>query len=797
MNGRRALVVLLTAALLTVAPLGGRPEVALGAPSAGLVGPVDLRPLQGGGFQIDAPEVVVPGQPVEIGVTATSTVQDSQAGSITISLPGNPAVEVIGSTGPTTVWQPGQTMYHFGQGGQVPIGNRTVELFANPWGAGTTHSLRIRLTPRGPVTFQARATFRSASRGFVHLPGGGAPDQQGAPSRVVELGTRQAPEPEPEPEPEPAAPEPVVPAAEPAPPTPAPTAVPPTQAPPTAAPTAVPPTPIPPTPIAPTAAPTEAPSSAIVPAEPAQEAKPTGEAAVLATQAAAPPAVAPPTPAQPTPAQPTPAPTVPATADPRVSAASEPAGAESSRLPLIVGGLALLGFGVALGLVALVLSMRRRRADQREHADPRRAVSDPSPDFSTASYAEASPLLAGGPAIGDDAPAHWGAPAHAATASGPDWSPAPSGTVPSDEQPDGRSFPGAPIPWAGGGAARSLQLPNQPSETPTFVGLRAPVERYQERSLVGRGGMGSVYRAFDTRLRRWVALKILHSDLSGQQEFVDRFLREAQLAAMLQHPNIVTIFDVEQLDEAVRLVMAWVDGEDLQRVLEREGPMPPERAADVLDQLASALDHAHTQPIPVLHRDVKPSNVMLGRGDRVVLTDFGVARLAGDVTFTQAGQLVGTPAYMAPELVQGADADRRTDLYSLGVVLYQMLTRRPPFRAETPLAVLHAQLNVPPPPPSTFVPSLPAAVDRVLMTALEKDPNHRYQTASQLAREFRAALTEPREPTSAPEPSTRAPASEPEALLAGFGDERPAPDRAPDDSSQEASVGSRDASRPG
>ncbi len=278
------------------------------------------------------------------------------------------------------------------------------------------------------------------------------------------------------------------------------------------------------------------------------------------------------------------------------------------------------------------------------------------------------------------------------------------------------------------------------SESPTYVGLRAPAERYQDRTLVGRGGMGSVYRAFDTRLRRWVALKILHSDLSGQQEFVDRFLREAQLAAMLQHPNIVTIFDVEQLDEAVRLVMTWIDGEDLQRLLEREGPLPTERAARILEQLSSALDHAHNQPMPVLHRDVKPSNVMIARDERVVLTDFGVARLAGDVTLTQSGQLVGTPAYMAPELVLGGQADRRTDLYGLGVLLYQMLAGRPPFRAESPLAVLHAQLNTPPPPPSTFASGLSAKVDAVLLRALEKDPDRRFQRADELARAFRAAL---------------------------------------------------------
>ena len=783
MNGRRALV-----ALLAVALLGARPGVALGAPGDGTAvrageasettarmrpgRPGDLSVLQGG-LQIDAPEVAVPGQPVEIGVTATPSVQDSQAGSITISLPGNPAVEVVRSTGPTTIWQPGQTMYHFGQGGQVPIGNRTVELFVSPWGAGTSHTLRIRVTPQGPLTFQARATFRSPSQGFAHLPAGGPPDQQGAPSRVVELGARQAPapkpvvqpEPEPEPEPEPPAPTPA-----PQPPTPAPTAVPATPVPPTAAPTSAPAT----------VAPTEAvpPPVAVAPTTPAQ-------AAPTLVQPTTVPTVAAQT-TVPASGQAAPTASVPATAAPRPGAASGPSGGEPSRLPLIIGGLALLGFGIGLGLVALILSMRRRRDGRSAQLGPR-VERDAAPAFAPlpAMDVAPSPLPAVGVATGDD-PVAWGT-SSASSEADEEWPPALIAESTSDESYAGRVSPGAPIPWLGSGPARAASY--QPSETPTFVGLRAPVERYQERSLVGRGGMGSVYRAFDTRLRRWVALKILHSDLSSQQEFVDRFLREAQLAAMLQHPNIVTIFDVEQLDEAVvRLVMTWVDGEDLQRVLEREGPLPPERAAAILDQLASALDHAHNQPIPVVHRDVKPSNVMLGRDDRVVLTDFGVARLAGDVTLTQSGQLVGTPAYMAPELVQGADADRRTDLYALGILLYQMLTGRPPFRAESPLAVLHAQLNVPPPPPSTFVPSLSPAVDRVLMTALEKDPNHRYQTASQLARELRAALNQP---------IVSAPAPEPASLVVGFDDERPASAPESDDIAQEAGASVREASKPG
>jgi serine/threonine-protein kinase len=252
--------------------------------------------------------------------------------------------------------------------------------------------------------------------------------------------------------------------------------------------------------------------------------------------------------------------------------------------------------------------------------------------------------------------------------------------------------------------------------------------------------MGSVFKAYDSRLRRWVALKIMHSDLGLRPGFVERFIREAQVAAMLEHPNIVTVYDVEPMGDSLQMVMSWVEGEDLQRILEREGALPVKRVAHILDQVASALDHAHLREQPVLHRDIKPSNIMIGPNDRVVLTDFGIARLIGDVSLTMTGQMVGTPAFMAPELVQGEEADSRADVYALGVVLYQMITGRAPFRAETPLALLHAHVNTPPPAPRTLAPTLPPAVDKVLMKALAKRPEDRYQTAGALALAFRAAL---------------------------------------------------------
>jgi serine/threonine-protein kinase len=252
--------------------------------------------------------------------------------------------------------------------------------------------------------------------------------------------------------------------------------------------------------------------------------------------------------------------------------------------------------------------------------------------------------------------------------------------------------------------------------------------------------MGSVYRAYDSRLRRWVALKIMHADLGLRPGFLDRFIREAQVAAMLEHPNIVTIYDIEPVGDSIQMVQSWIEGRDLQQVLEHEGALAPDRAERFLTQLAAALDHAHLRDRPVLHRDIKPSNIMIGPHERVILTDFGIARLMGDVSLTQTGQMVGTPAFMAPEVAQGEEADARADVYALGVVLFQMLTGQAPFRAETPLALLHAHVHTPPPAPRAVVPSLPPGVDQVLARALAKTPNARFQTAGELARAFRSAI---------------------------------------------------------
>jgi serine/threonine protein kinase len=338
-----------------------------------------------------------------------------------------------------------------------------------------------------------------------------------------------------------------------------------------------------------------------------------------------------------------------------------------------------------------------------------------------------------------------------APASGPTspWPPsAPHPTVPPTglgQRPPPATPPPAHPHWGTpapvGHTPVGIGTPRPPGQgTPHDPGVSPAVERYVDRQLIGRGGMGSVFKAYDARLHRSVALKIMHADLQSQPGFLERFIREARVAAMLDHPNIVTVYDIEPVGDSIHMVMAWIEGEDLQKIIRREGGLPLDRTARLLDQIASALDHAHHAPQPVLHRDIKPSNIMVGPGDRAILTDFGIARLIGDAALTQLGQMVGTPAYMAPEVVRGEDADGRADVYALGVVLFEMLTGRTPFRAETPLALLHQQVHTPPPTVRTVAPQLPPGVDGVLMRALAKDRAQRFQTAGALARAYRAAV---------------------------------------------------------
>ncbi len=258
---------------------------------------------------------------------------------------------------------------------------------------------------------------------------------------------------------------------------------------------------------------------------------------------------------------------------------------------------------------------------------------------------------------------------------------------------------------------------------------------YRIESVVGRGGMGVVYRATDLRLERPVALKLVAPELAEDELFRRRFLKEPRLAASLDHPNVVPIYEAGEHDGQLYLAMRFVDGSDMRTLLRREGGLATERALDVLGQVAGALDAAHRRGL--VHRDVKPANVLVDEDGHAYLTDFGVTKQLGGNT-TETGQIVGTLDYVAPEQIRGEDVDARADGYALACVLYECLAGAPPFHRATEAETLWAHMQEPPPP----LPGFPA-LDRVMAKALAKDPTDRYATCSELIAHARAALAHP------------------------------------------------------
>lgn len=259
------------------------------------------------------------------------------------------------------------------------------------------------------------------------------------------------------------------------------------------------------------------------------------------------------------------------------------------------------------------------------------------------------------------------------------------------------------------------------------------VGKYRVLDRIGRGGMGTVYRAIDDTLQREVAIKVLNAEVSDA-ESLRRFRTEAITLARLHHPAIATLFELHEDDGRMMMVMEFVRGETLQGLAERMGRVPPDFAAQLCAQALDGLSHAHRAGI--IHRDLKPGNMMMTPDGIVKVMDFGIARVAGSEHLTSAGFMMGTPAYMAPEQVLGEEADARSDLYSMGVVLYRLWTGQLPFNGETPISIAHKQVNEPPTPLSVANPSLPAWCEAVLTRALAKQPKDRFQTAQ----EFRAAL---------------------------------------------------------
>jgi serine/threonine protein kinase len=281
------------------------------------------------------------------------------------------------------------------------------------------------------------------------------------------------------------------------------------------------------------------------------------------------------------------------------------------------------------------------------------------------------------------------------------------------------------------------------------------VGQYQIVDELGRGGMAVVYKAWQPALERYVALKVLPEYFQHDPEFLARFQREARAAARLNHPNIVTIYDVGEHAGIHYIAMEYLDGGSLRDRLSA-GPLSLQEAQRVLAQLASALDYAHSHGL--IHRDIKPANILFSSDGRAMLTDFGIARASDDAQLTRTGVLMGTPEYMAPEQAEGKSIDYRTDLYALGVVLYQMLTGQAPFRGTTPSATLHAVVYEPPPPPRQLNPGLPPAIEAVLLKALAKQPDQRFQQGAEMVAALRGAPSGAlRGAVESPRPAQRAP----------------------------------------
>jgi hypothetical protein len=270
---------------------------------------------------------------------------------------------------------------------------------------------------------------------------------------------------------------------------------------------------------------------------------------------------------------------------------------------------------------------------------------------------------------------------------------------------------------------------------------------YRIEELIGRGGMGVVFRAYDLRLKRVVALKLVAPSLARDEQFRERFARESELVMSLEHPNVVPIYDAGDVDGRIYLAMRLVDGADLGSLLRTEGALEPARVVAICRQVASALDAAHAREL--VHRDVKPSNVLLDPDEHVYLADFGLTRRFDDQTVDPgADRSIGTPAYLAPEQLDGQSVDGRADIYSLGCLLYECLTGERVFPGNSRLAVAWAHLEEEPPQASRRRPDLPEAVDGVISRALAKEPEQRYPNCGALVAAAEGALDLRRSPRS-------------------------------------------------
>jgi len=277
-------------------------------------------------------------------------------------------------------------------------------------------------------------------------------------------------------------------------------------------------------------------------------------------------------------------------------------------------------------------------------------------------------------------------------------------------------------------------------QTTAELAIGSDFAGYRIEEVAARGGMGVVYRATQLQLTRTVALKLVTPALARDASFRDRFRREWMVAAAIEHPNVIPVYEAGEEDGALYIAMRWVEGTDLREAIDA-GPLEPSRAVNLVSQVAGALDAAHERGL--IHRDVKPANILLTGEDHAYLTDFGLTKHASSVSgLTRAGSWVGTVDYTAPEQIEGATVTPRTDVYSLGCVLFEALTARPPHRRDNELATLWAHMYTQPPPVSEVRPGLAEGFDEVIQRAVAKDPQDRYASAGEFAQAAQNALGE-------------------------------------------------------
>lgn len=263
---------------------------------------------------------------------------------------------------------------------------------------------------------------------------------------------------------------------------------------------------------------------------------------------------------------------------------------------------------------------------------------------------------------------------------------------------------------------------------------------YRIINQVGRGGMATVYKAYQPSVDRYVAVKVLPSQLAESREFATRFQQEARIIAKLEHPHILPVFDYGESDGVAYFVMRYMDAGTLKDKMIEGRPLPLGDIDRLFTQLAEALSYAHSRG--VVHRDLKPANVLIDAHENIFLTDFGIAKLLESASprLTQTDAIMGTPAYISPEQAQGNPVDQRSDIYSLGIILYEMVTGSVPFTAETPLAVLFKHITDPLPPPSLVKPDVPPEIEKVILKALAKDPRDRFATTNEFVAAWERAL---------------------------------------------------------